>query len=339
MVLGKKAIIFTLIAIGLSGLFILLYTASFSVSVDQENENIRTRITSLDQTIDQFYEYAKEAQSIAGFESMQALYKEINDSPSHTYLGAGRFPERLLRCMNESDRCTNIYNLTILLDNYTAIIESSTGSTITYSVLDLDLVSESYNYIIIRGNISIHLTDEYASWEQNRGVTSTISTNGVYDPIYININDDYDGAEERRISIHDSKASSDIEEFIDFYAGKEYKAVDKDEYPNNEAPCLSERFEGDFDTATQGCGIESLVHADEHPDLMASGNYDITHLDWQVATGTTYGCFVDDPKDFRVDVAVVTGPLTIDYNTTKQYGIYSPDYLEYTGEDWISRGC
>ena len=340
MVLSKKGIIFTLIAVGLSGLFILLYTASFSVPVNQDNENIRSRVTSLDDAITQFYDYASEAENIAGFSSLQALYEEINTSG--TYLGSGNFPERFIDCMNTSTGCTNDEDFATLLDNFTTILKASTGSAIAYRVTNLELIGETYDSLIVTSNITLTLKDAYASWDHSQTVTSVISTNGAYDPLYISINRRFSGTEDRRISIHDSTASSAIQNVLDFYAGKQYQPVNKEDYPAVKAPCLSERFEGLFNTDTQGCGIESIVQTADHPWLNNASSYNITHLDWQVAAlpdSIRSACNKDNQDDFRVDVSVVSGNLTLDDQTLARYDIFEDQYLSYEGSYWDSRGC
>ncbi|MBD3209516.1 hypothetical protein GF367_03810 [Candidatus Woesearchaeota archaeon] len=334
MVLNKKGIIFSLLAIGLAGLFVLLFATGYQQRLDDQNDVIRARITSLDQGVDSFYDYAAEAQTIAGTAALDALYQEINQSG--TFLTSDNFESNFTRCLNSSDGCENDLNLSVLLTNYSAIIATSLHADVQFSVNDVCLTQETFWDLVVRTNISISLTDTYAAWDTSRDITTTISTVGTYDPAYVAISASYGGAEDRRVfptSIAPNSSRWNISTFMDFYKGRQYQA-------SQNGSCLSDRYEGSWTSSFQGCNLESVVDADEHPRLKDPANQSITHMDWQVLTRDMHACHdpVTNPDDFRVSISDADDSLVLWNKDTIRYGLY-PDHLDFSSPTYNAPGC
>lgn len=310
--MNKKGIIFSLIAIGLASLFILLFSSGFTEQIGGQNEVVRTRISNLDQTIEEFYTYTMVAQQVAGQQALAALYDAINTSTPRKYLVD--FEDNFTRCMNNSDGCVNNQPLQEFLDNYTQAVEETQDAIITYNIISMSITHESYWSFTLTSNISIVLDDRYAKWEYGQIIESRIPTTGAYDPAFLELSDMYGAVPviERRIAsspFNKELQTINISTFMDFYTIGQYQYSD-------EGSCLSQRFEGDFGNPAPGerCGIESVINPNDFPGL--GGN--IVHLDWQAINGITYPCAN------RYNITSVNQDLHLWEDDTLDYGVFPP---------------
>ncbi len=329
MALNKKGIIFSLIAIALSGLFVVLFASTYEQETDDRNSIVRTRVLALDDAITGLYSYAESAHQQAAEGALEGLYDEVD---SNGFLAD--FNQSFTDCLQRtSGTCTNPHNLTGLLHNYTELLEGALGTDINATVNGARLVSEGYWRFTLESNITVTVDDKYASWSLSKNVTARVSTLGTPDPAYIKINNDYGGSVKRPIKKNEIVGGGwNISTFTEYFTGRDHHA-------SGEGPCLSQRYEGDFGNPWSSCGLESVVDPDEHPDLKDSANEDIVHLDWQVLNGETHGCDGEE-ADFRVSVNAVNKNLTLAKSDAQRFGLwddhvwYNPSVGKYT-----ARGC
>ncbi|MBN1274687.1 hypothetical protein JXA12_00135 [Candidatus Woesearchaeota archaeon] len=335
--MSKRGIIFSLLAIGLSGLFIILFSSSYEQPVDEREDTARARVERLDASIDDFYRYAQKAQQTAGRGALEAMYG--NSYRTRAFLGDGNFNATFAECLNDSSSCPdpmNEDNLTALLSGYRDLLEESGGFDMDFSVVEVEMVDERAWTITMRSNISISLTDDYATWGLHKAVITDISTVGAKDPAYIAISDLYGGDENRTIKQNDIQdgTSWNLSMFMDFYANKEY-------HRSLEGSCLSDRFEGSFSGPLTRCSIESVVNPDEHPLLKNPENRSIAHLDWQAATQRRYLCddgVTNDPF-FRVSIEAVDEDLVLTEWDATRYNLNTSAIWNETGGVLGAPGC
>jgi hypothetical protein len=319
MVMNKKAIIFSLIAIGISGLFILIFSSSMRPHVNDHNEIVRTRVNGLDQTITDFYSYTQAAQEVAGYAALEALYRKINDTyvfpAPPTYLPD--FEQAFVDCTNSSKDCQNPQNLTLLLNQYTSAIEKAKDITFNFTVNSIKITDELYWSIVIETNISINLTDRYATWHYNQNVTSRISLNGIHDPAILELHSMYGGTKERKIypaQFNTDLGTPIITDIMDMYTITQY-------HHSHNGSCISQRFEGDFDGPAEECGLETFLNPEEFPDLKDDPlNQEILHLDWQAIRSIEETTCAD-----RFNITGINGAFHLNETTTERYGL--SDYL------------
>lgn len=331
---GKKAIVFSLMAIGLSGLFIILFSNIFQQPIDDRNDIITTRISALDQGIDDFYEFAAEAQRIAIYEALNALYKEINDSgPPYTYLGEDNFEQRLSDCTLASINCDNPNNLSAIINNYTQTMQQALQTKVSSTQEDLRVDSEDYFTITTTSTINITLTDTYANWSTSKNITVTTSTTGVYDPAYLRINQLYNGNNYPTITPNERYSDEEwnIDIFTQFVTANEYRG-------SINGSCLSHRFEGDFTTRSSECGIESVVDPDEYELLKDIVNQNITHLDHQVLRREERPC---TGTNERVGIKALNKNITLAVQDAIRYNLDNNSiwYYNETLNELTARGC
>lgn len=329
MALSKRGIIFSLIAIALSGLFVVLFASTYEQETDGRNNVVRTRVLALDDAITSLYSYAESAHQQAAEGALNGLYDEVE---SDDFLAD--FNQSFTDCVEiSSASCTNPSNLSILLKNYTTLLEDSLGAEVNATVNDVTLTSEGYWGFTLRSNITVTVDDKYASWDLSRTVTAEVSTLDTPDPAYIKINDDYGGSVKRPIKKNEVVGGNwNISTFTEYFTGQDHHASES-------GPCLSQRYEGDFTSPWSNCGLESVVDPEEHPALKDPANADIVHLDWQVLNGETHGCDGEE-DDFRVSVNAVNKNLTLAKSDAQRYGLWD-DHVWYSPSEgkYTARGC
>ena len=311
MVMSKRGIIFSLIAIGLAGLFILLFSSGFTGQLDDQSQVVRTRINDLDNTIDDFYSYAAAAQEVAGRSALEALYDHINTTGSFL----GDFKNSLTRCLNDSDGCSNADDLQGQLDDYATALKKTKDADLEATATEVQVLSESYWSIRVQSEITITLSDRFATWHYAQNVTSRIPTTGTFDPEFIRLSQLYgDGTKtERAIAtspFDKQRQTINRTTFMDFYTVGQYQ------YSLN-GSCLSQRYEGDFTDPPAGsrCGIETILDPEDFPGLT---DQDITHMDWEAVRGLKHPC------SERYYITEVDPDLRLWENDTFDYGQFPP---------------
>lgn len=334
--LGKKGIIFSLLAIGFSGLFILLFSNSLERPIDEGINIANTRVHDLDNSINTFYAYATDSLDTAGFAAIEALYDQIE--ASSTFLGSSNFENDLLTCLNDSTGCTSTVTLTTLLDGYKELLANATRTELNYTVNSLAVTDEQHWLIEVTANISVSVADDYASWRLDKTVKKTISTVGARDPTYLAINNLYGGTEERRIIPNERQdyVEWDLPAFVEFFKGREY-------HPSLSGPCLSDRYEGGFTQQSSRCGLESIVDPSQHPTLLGPAYDSLTHMDYQVLdeANNRYPC--DDLSGGmpRVSIRAVNKMLTLTRQDATRYKLNDENIWYYVPAiaSTTARGC
>lgn len=274
--MNKKAILFSLMAIGLSSLFLILFSSIFYEPINTNAEAINTRIKSLDKSINDFYQFTEEAMPVAGKNALIALYNEINQSTLN-FLPRGTFRQRFSECATNSTRCQNKYSLESLLNNYSTALRRANNAEYTFKINNFSIIDEASFAFRLRANVTLTVKDPLASWNLTRIILTTMSMEGAPDPLWLNINRNY----YRVILINDIQ---------DTYFNNQtlLKFIQKGEYRSStNGSCLSDRYENNTNGRGGSCGIESIV------DIKKQGltpNNAVPHIDYQLVNGRSYNC-------------------------------------------------
>ena len=334
--MGKKGIIFSLLAIGFSGLFILLFSSSIEQPVDAGIAPINTRVLELDNGINDFFSYAQNSLDTCGFSALNALYTDINNTGNH--LAAGTFETRLSNCLNDSSGCNNTLNMSAVLDEYTRLLRNTSRMALDFNVNTVSISDEQHWQLEITANVSINVTDQYASWRTSKLLITTLSTVGAPDPAYVTINDDYNGNEERIIIPNERQdfVEWDLDSFVEFLTGAEYHA-------SLNGPCLSSRYEAQYDEQNDDCGLESVVDPNYHSILMNTSYDSLVHMDYQVLNEASNRYPCDDLMGGmpRVSIRAVHRNLTLTRQDATRYGLNNESIWYFTPalNATTARGC
>lgn len=332
--LNKQGIVFSLLAIGFSGLFILLFSSNLQQPVDSNIEVTNIRVLDLDRSIEDFYAYAKTSLDTAGLEALQALYEDMKASGTH--LAADTFEQRLLQCLNDSTGCNNDVDLITLLEEYENLLQNTTRTDMDFTINSMAINDEKHWQIEVEANITVNLTDEYASWTLHRNLTNTISTIGARDPTYLSINDQFGGTTEKYINPNQRQdfVEWNLPAFADYFTAGEYHA-------SPAGPCLSSRFEGQYDEHDETCGLESVVDPQAHPTLLDATYDDLVHMDYQVLTDQRYPCNELSGGMPRVSIKAIDPALTLTRQDATRYGLNNNEtwYFSTAIDTTTARGC
>ncbi len=302
-------------AIGLSSLFLIIFAGFQEVPIDNNNELVRTRVMSLNNMIDRSFYYSENALSVAGFSAFDSLYGVVNQTSPPSYLN--NFAHNFTTCTHNATNCYNQNNFTSLMRAYQNIINSTTPASINIRINNVTFVMEHHWTIELRSSITVELNDTYASWIVTRDIDAEVPILGAKDPAYLAISAKTGLPEERFIVTNsDEYGRWGLSRFRDFFFEREYIEW-------QQAPCLSHRFEGDFNASSRDCGITSVVDANYHQNLKDNvANRNITHLDYQVLRPERYPCNVNFPGAIpRISIRAVSYNLTLNQEDATHFGL------------------
>ncbi len=335
----KKGIIFSLMALGLAMLFTIMFAGYYEEPLDARNEAVTTRVTLLNQGIKDFYDYSEKALAASAYKSLLELYYTINESGD--YLPSGTFEDSLSGCILGDDPCYGQKNnLSAYLDNYSRTLNENLKVPLTYHINSVEVTDEGRWSIELEANISVQVSDSYASWSLFKVITSSTTNEGTYDPLFISsgfAGMHLGGVEYRRI-IHNYNDHTqwDLSSFSRFFYDGEYRA-------SHDGPCLSDRFENSSNTDNE-CGIETILDADKHTNLKDNDHIRITHTDYQVLELEEHACNDSDNSfgnDPRVSIKAVNLNLTLSKEDATSYNLDDNDiwYYNDTIMDTTARCC
>ncbi len=285
MILFKKGIVFSLMALAMAVLFTTLFFSYYQQPLDQGNEAVKTRVLMLNKGIIDFYQYSEKALSISAYKSLQLLYNKINTTGN--YISQGYFEKNLSACMMGEEPCLgNPDNISSYLDNFTKVLNNDLRVPLQYVINNITISGESRWSLKLRANISVSLIDSFASWNLYKIINSTVNNTGLYDPLFTQYGfagNDLGGVEYRRIKPNlNDQSNWDLSSFSEFYFAREYRASFK-------GPCLSDRYEGHSNT-NPDCAIETILNPDVFVKLKEKLNVNLSQLDYSIINNEHFVC-------------------------------------------------
>ena len=280
---GRKGIFFTLIAITLMGLFILLFTPQSPITIKNEEQTTQTRIAVLNNYMDDLQtSYMGMALSASAYKSMTALIFYMNQTGS--YLG------NLDRAMYEVMLNGTINNVQIDSATGKKIMENNTLKNWTSKISKTALDTLNVNTTIKITNVSISQSSPWemrlkmqmvlivnstvANWEKDATIENVMGVEGFYDPYYlINSNGRYATRIKKSTVNFDKWTIAKTREHIrnGTYVHWEF----------SEAPSFTMRFTNTIQNSSC-CGIESLVN----PNLVSPSDTIRSYVDYLYFTDT-----------------------------------------------------
>lgn len=327
---GKKGILFTVMALTLSLLFLIIFSTVKDKPIDYQNDIVTLRVEELDSVVDQSFSYTEDALEIAAFASLESLFQNVRTSGP-----LANFTHDLIYCLHNSSGCSNEKNMTILLTNYSNAIKAEKGVDVTINVYNIRLIAQRHFSLEFKANVTVQLDDTYATWNTTKEVTRDVSIIGARDPLYLHLELGGGKIESRRIVVNEDEYERwNITRFMHFYHGKEYVEWT--------GPCFSDRFEANFFVNSTECGITSVIDANTHAYLKDPVNLSTTHLDHQVIRRESYPCNITTSEDLpRVSIRLVNLNLTLNQEDATRFKLNNNSiwYFEPTINFTTARGC
>jgi hypothetical protein len=291
--LGRKGIVFSLLAVALSSLFLMWFADYYEPSIDEMVPVFSSRVLILNNAVSDAFSYAEYAAKTSSYYALRGLYEEINT----TGIFLSDFNTSFVVCaVNGTSSCSNTHNLSVLLDEYVLLVNNDMRIPLGMQLHSFEWVDERPFSLKVRLNVSVWIVDHYASWNLSGVIETWVGTTGIYDPAFYNISTTYGGiVGERQIRPAGTGISSwDENRFHQFYLLEQYN-------PFSSGPCLSHRFEGDwFEIGGVRCGIETIVHPNNYVELQnQSGHpdlFNLTMVDHRLLRDERFPCQGEDDR-------------------------------------------
>jgi len=276
MIKDKRGVVFTIIAIVLAVFFTLIFSARVEKPLDYKTEILETRISVLSDYMNTFFDYAEGTASIAGYSALRGIIINISNSGEYN----PDFETQFAYCvktgnLTSANICPNMTNssLTHFLDQLRNIAEDELNINSNYTInhVSVNQTTDAFSVEVIL-NLSVKVNDAYANISDTRVLVSSISINGLLDPMYL-----LNGAYNQTIKAYDKPEGNwtytDLQQLYDNHAYRKYA----------EGISFISRIKGDFSPG-DSYGIESFVNY-THPGVKYNESYSmIDYLFWQNIT-------------------------------------------------------
>ena len=275
MIKDKRGVVFTIIAIVLAVFFTLIFSARVEKPLDYKTEILETRISVLSDYMNTFFDYAEGTASIAGYSALRGIIINISNSGEYN----PDFETQFAYCvktgnLTSANICPNMTNstLTHFLDQLRNIAEDELNINSNYTInhVSVNQTTDAFSVEVIL-NLSVKVNDAYANISDTRVLVSSISINGLLDPMYL-----LNGAYNQTIKAYELEGNwtyVDLQQLYNTHAYRRY----------GEGVSFINRIKGDL-TPGDSYGIESFVNY-THPDVNYNESYSmIDYLFWQNIT-------------------------------------------------------
>ncbi|MBN2052688.1 hypothetical protein JW756_04245 [Candidatus Woesearchaeota archaeon] len=328
MIKNKKGVVFTVLAIVISALFIAIFSARIERPVDYKLDVIETRISVLNDYMNIFYDYAEQAGSIAGYSALQAMLLEM-DSRDRYYNRTDEFISNYTYCIKYGnitpsqsipwmDNKSMIEYLDVMKN--TASDQLNINSAFLIQYINVTQTTDAFEIKLLI-SISLNISDSYAYMADTRVITSTVTINGLQDPLYL-MNDIYNQTI-NRTSIQ--KSGGEIggnwspEDLKQMYYNHEYRYF-------YDGVSFINRMKGNFSSG-DAFGIESFVNH-THPGILAITNDNQSMADYLFWQRLNMSCTKEIYEIINYTLINSSGSprnFQLDYNHIKRFNISSMD--------------
>ncbi len=258
----KKGIFFTFLAITITAVFILVFTPPSDISLKKDNQAIRTKISSVDNYVNdletRYFEYALKA---SAHKAILSLIFYINTTGSYITDFDSAFSEVAINGTINSVPIDSITGKKIMenntLNNWSAKITQTAFDTLNVNttIYFVNLTASQTKPWNIDSILIVNFTvnSSVAYWKKgNVSISASIGIEGFHDPYYI--------VKTNKAYTNQIKRSS--VEFNKWNVSKVREHLRNGTYvhwENSDAPSFLMRFTNTI-TPSSCCGIESLVN-------------------------------------------------------------------------------
>jgi len=283
--LNKKGIFFTLIAITMMTIFVLIFSPPANISLQKNNQAIRTRINNIDSYVNDLQEaYFQTALRAATYKTMLSLIYYMNTTGEYlTDLNGdlnlnGDFSEVIINGTIKRVPIDEITRKKIMYDN-TLTNWSNRIINISKNALNVNTTIVIYKVFISQTKpwaldaqleLNFSVKSDVAVWGKNATIKSTISIEGLPDPYYL-LNTRGPNSYSNIIK----RSSVGFDEWDLSKTREHLRNGTNAHWENSEAPSFLMRFTNTI-APSSCCGIESLVN----PNKISPSDQRETYVDY-----------------------------------------------------------
>lgn len=319
---NKKAILFSLISVLFSMLFITLFSQSLTTEKEDRIPGSNVRIRVMDVYTRNFEDYVGNSINLATYKALDAitLYQEGKGT---LFVNSGEFNRTFYNCMlcgyvncsvkNTSNNCSiEPYDLTSRLDNITELSLQQMNIRTEYSINSVEITQMYPFEVEITANISFNVTDasagkQYASWSKEVIIHQPVQIIGLLEPhgkvsdiTYDRRIKKYSGPCEFNQSCWNNLTTTG------FYQDRSFR------YHGNSTSFLQRYWNDDTESAC--CGIETILHPGELTPLELTNSY-IDQYYWSGLNQCGGGIFI-------MNITLGGDEVHLDQFTATRYGVY-----------------
>jgi hypothetical protein len=327
---GKKAILFSLMSVLFSILFVTIFSQNFTSTYEDRMPSSNIRIKAMDIYTKNMETYIGSSIGTSTYRALDAItiYRSTHGG---FFNNSGEFNQTFsnciicgyVNCSNQipSNNCNlSQYTLVSRLNNITTLSLQEMNIKMEYKINSIEISQENHPFIVqVKLNISYNVTDNsggnyYATWSKNEQIiTRSVSIIGLLDPKgYINDTITHDG--NRTIIEYTgecayNEACWNLTNVEQFYTEKSFRY-----YVNGTS--FLHRYWND-NTPSEVCGLETILHPSDISNLDKKDSY-IDHYYWE----NTYTC----SNGKILNISINSDSVHLDDITAARYNVGGNDY-------------
>jgi len=327
--LSRKAVLFSLISVLFSVLFITIFSQNFNTLYEDRIPGSNIRIKVIDTYVRNFETYLGDSTQVSTYRTLDAI-TNYSYNKHKFFADFNSFNKTFHDCMicNRVD-CSNVgsdscglglYYLDARLRNITTLSNQQLNINTTYHINSISIEQRLAFEVEVTINISYNITDNsdekyYAKWSKETIITQPVSIIGLLEPTG-NINDStdrYNRTIKRYKGICESNDACwnavNTEEFYKDYSFRLYQ----------NSTSFLQRYWND-NSPSSCCGIETILHPSELPVPPDGNRSYIEHYYWNDA----YTC--SGGKTISV-YNISYDNVSLDSGTAARYGLTDSDVV------------
>ncbi len=320
--LKKKAVLFSLISVLFSVLFVTIFSQNFSTLYEDRIPGSNIRIKVMDTYTRNFETYLLDSVKISTYRTLDAM-TNIKHSDKSFFSDSGTFNTTFSECMRCGHTscsplgvdCNPQYYLEARLNNITNLSDEELNIRTTYKINAISIDQESAFNVQVRVNISYNVSDDsdelyYARWNKELLVNQSVSIIGLLDPTG-NINDGTN-TYNRTIKEYTGTCQGDPSCWtpattLAFYQDQSFTLA------RDRGTSFLQRYWND--TTPSRYGIETILHPSELPSPDGNHSY-IDRLYWN----DTFNCNAN--PGMSISIYILDGDyVSLDSNSSTWYGL------------------
>lgn len=317
----RKGIFFTLIAITIMAVFILVFTPQADISIQKDTQAIRTRIGSIDNYVNDLENrYFETVLRATTYKTLLSLIFYINSTGAYLPDMDSAFSEVMLTGKINGVAIDTVTGKKIMTNNTLAdwnsrIIETARDTLNVNTTITVNRVSvfqtKPWN-IDSAMDVSFSVSSKVADWKKSAVIKTTMEIEGLPDPYYL-VNTKSTGSYTNQIK----KSSVEFNQWGISKVREHLRNSTYAHFEDSDAPSFLMRFTNTI-TSSGCCGIESLVNPNKiNPSDQKESYADYLFWTHQYANNCTQLYNItglwDEFRYFKLDFGHIAG-----YNITPQ---------------------
>jgi len=319
--LRKKAILFSLMSILFSILFVTIFSQNFTSTYEDRIPGSNIRIKVMDIYTRNLETYIGNSIKISAYRTLDAITEYRKTQALGFFSDSGEFNLTFSECMrcgyvnctaipNSANNCSIYpYDITSRLENIKNISKEELNIRMNYTINNIT-IHQNYPFEVeVIVNITYNITDDsgeeyYARWDKSRLISQSVTIIGLLDPAgYLNDTSDKYDRTIKRYSGNCGEASScwNPTTTEQFYNESSFR------YDRYRGTSFLQRYWND-NNASDCCGIETILH----PGELTNPNKDISYID-HYYWNKIYSC---GNGDTMYNVTLGNDNVSLDINTT-----------------------